>query len=55
VEISFFFIQLIESSTINLNAQRKALTARTNRTSTTRGGGNARPKVRNWNKRDDEK
>jgi len=54
------FFKFIESSTININAQRKALTARTTRTSnqqqpvTTRGrGGSTRSKVRNWNARDD--
>ncbi|CAF3498701.1 unnamed protein product [Adineta steineri] len=55
---------IAKSSTINVNAQRKALTSRTTRTSnqnqsiTSRGGGrgggsSARSKVRNWNTRDD--
>jgi hypothetical protein len=54
----------IGSSTINLNAQRKALTARTTRSSNqqqpsaarggARGGGSTRSKIRNWNSRDDE-
>ncbi|CAF2055912.1 unnamed protein product, partial [Rotaria magnacalcarata] len=54
---------IAKSSTINVNAQRKALTARTNRSSnqqqaaiTSRGGGrggSTRAKVRNWNARDD--
>lgn len=61
--IFLFFFVLSESSTLNLNAQRKALTARTTKTShqpqsttSARGGGrggSARPKVRNWNTRDD--
>ncbi len=54
--------EFIESSTINVNAQRKALTARTTRSSnqqqsgTARGGGRGgsnRSKIRNWNARDD--
>jgi hypothetical protein len=55
--------KFIESSTMNINAQRKALTARTTRTSNqqqqpvgSRGGGrggSTRGKIRNWNARDD--
>ncbi|CAF1294512.1 unnamed protein product [Adineta ricciae] len=49
---------IAKSSTININAQRKALTARTTRTSNptrggARGGVTTRTKVRNWNSRDD--
>lgn len=50
-------IENLESSTITINAQRKALTARSAQqpsgTTRGRGGGTARPKVRNWNTRDD--
>ncbi|CAF0740218.1 unnamed protein product [Rotaria sordida] len=53
---------IAKSSTLNVNAQRKALTGRTTRLSnqqppvTARGGGrggSTRPKIRNWNTRDD--
>ncbi|CAF3391432.1 unnamed protein product [Rotaria sp. Silwood1] len=53
---------IAKSSTINVNAQRKVLTTRSTRSSnqqqsaTARGGGrggSTRPKVRNWNTRDD--
>ncbi|CAF1295365.1 unnamed protein product [Adineta ricciae] len=49
---------IAKSSTMNINAQRKALTARTTRTSNptrggARGGVTTRAKIRNWNARDD--
>lgn len=56
--------ELVESSTITVNAQRKGLTARSTRTSNpqqsgtirggARGGGGTRSKIRNWNARDDQ-
>ena len=45
---------------MNINVQRKALTARSGRLGnpsqrSTNRGGNSRSKIRNWNSRDDDK